>query len=176
MIKVLLSVFGVILFLIPLSSQEEDYIVKLLKRTDTNEIRYLREGKRVSLIDHSGKQFIGTLNIPNDSMIIVGEKEFMVEDVTFLRGSGTSMVFIKSFGVILGAAGLMMTGAGGAVFLDAISRSTTSVYLILIPIGVVMTGIGMVATIKGIKYFLGNENEFDLMRKWYMEIVPISEL
>ncbi|MPM07082.1 hypothetical protein SDC9_53388 [bioreactor metagenome] len=176
MLRVLISALAVLLLSVVLCAQDGDFVLKLVKYSDSYDVKYIQEGKRIGLIDHSGNKYSGKLSLPNDSIIIVDNTQFRIEDVSLIRNSGAGIFVLKTFGALLGAGGLMMIGTGCAVIVDAISAASTPGYIILIPIGLAMGGVGMKATLYAVSYVFGDEKVFDVNHKWNMEIIPANSI
>ncbi|HBG69488.1 MAG: hypothetical protein A2W93_01250 [Bacteroidetes bacterium GWF2_43_63] len=176
MSRLVLIIFSTIILSVCAQSQEADYVVKLVKTTDFREVCYLQEGKRICLIDQSGKRFAGNLILPNDSELVVSDKHFFLADIRYIQTSGVGRTMKKVFGGFLGSAGLLLTGAGFAVIMDAVSSNTPEDYIILIPLGLITAGIGTLATLQGVFMVFSNENEFDVQNKWDIEIIPATDL
>lgn len=175
-IKLALSIVFILTSAFQLVAQNAKLQLQLVKKYDHNTICYIEEGARICLIDHNGDKFSGILSLPDDSTVAVSNANVPVSDIAFIHSSNAKRIAVKSFGAVLGAAGILLAGAGFSVILDAVSAGSTQSYLILIPLGVIASGIGILTTIHGATLLFGNDKEFDVNKKWNVEIIPVSEI
>jgi len=175
MFKFSLILPTLLFFAFPVFSQTSDFCLKLVNKSNPDQVRYIHEGKRISLYDKNDYKSAGKLSIENDSIIMISDTTFFLTDVSTIRGKSTGLLIIRIFGGTLGAFGLMMVGGGAVILSEAIATNTLG-SIILIPLGVIVTGAGVLATLTGISIAFVNGKKYDLMDKWDLSIVPVSEV
>lgn len=154
-------------------SQESKYVVKLVKKSNPEKVRYIEEGRRIKIYTDKNTEYAGKLYIPTDSTLRVDAISLPVDQIPKIRGNSTGLLVTKITGGVLGAAGLAVFIMGSIILVNGLNPDVWA-EIFLIPVGMVIAGTGAVATLVGGSVLFVNGKKYDLRDKWDMSIVPVS--
>ena len=173
--KKALFVFMALLLTNFVFSQETEYAIKLVKKSNPDKVRYIEQGRRMKVYTNDNTEYAGRVYIPSDSTIRIDAITLPADQIPKIRGNSTGLMVSKIAGGVLGAAGLAVFIMGSIILIDGLNPDVWA-EIFLIPVGMVIAGTGALATIAGGSVLFVNGKKYDLRDKWDMSIVPVSEL
>ncbi len=157
------------------SGQNSEYVVKLVKKSNPDKVRYIEEGRRMKIYTSDNTEYTGQLYIPSDSTLRVDAITFAADQIPKIRGNSTGLLVTKIAGGVLGATGLAVFIMGSIILIDGLNPDVWA-EIFLIPVGMIIAGTGALATIAGGSVLFVNGKKYNLRDQWDMSIIPVSEM
>lgn len=157
-------------------SQETEYAIKLVNKSNPEKVRYIEQGRRMKVYTNENTEYAGHLYIPSDSTIRIDAITLQADQIPKIRGNSTGLLIAKIAGGALGAFGLFVTGSGAAIMLEALQSDNGFAVVLLFPLGLIISATGVGCTLIGSSVLFVNGKKYDLREKWDMSIIPVSEI
>ena len=157
-------------------SQQTEYAIKLVKKSNPDKVRYIEQGRRMKVYTNDNTEYAGRLYIPTDSTLRIDAITLPADQIPKIRGNSTGLLIAKIAGGALGAFGLFVAGVGVAIIVDALQSNNGFAVILLFPVGLIVSAAGVGGTLIGSSVLFVNGKKYDLRDKWDMSIVPVSEL